>query len=259
MPQKKIIIKNRRKQKIAVIIEKNPWGKGLAFVMHGLGGNKNQPHIKTMGQAFFNNGYTVVRFDTTNTFGESDGKYEDATVTNYYHDLEDVIKWAKKQSWFQQHFVLAGHSLGASCTAYYAENHPKEVKAIAPISVMLSGKLSIEAHGKKKIENWKKTGWLIQERTSQPGTFKKLKWSHMKDRLKYDLLKKVKKLNMPVLLVVGQLDTSTPLKHQKILFNRLPTIKKELYVINGSHHTFRKQKHLVKLKSIFNRWIKSIS
>lgn len=68
--------------------------QGLAFVMHGLGGFKEQPHLQVMAKAFLANGYTVVRFDTTNTFGESDGRYEDATTTNYYEDLEAVIAWA---------------------------------------------------------------------------------------------------------------------------------------------------------------------
>lgn len=87
----KIFIQNRKDQKISVIVEKAEDQKGLAFVMHGLGGFKEQPHIQTFADAFKEDGFTVVRFDTTNTFGESDGNYEDATVTNYYEDLEDRV------------------------------------------------------------------------------------------------------------------------------------------------------------------------
>jgi alpha/beta superfamily hydrolase len=63
--------------------------------MHGLSGFKEQDHIVTFAQAFKEKGLTVVRFDTTNTLGESDGKYEGATTINYFEDLEDVIKWAQ--------------------------------------------------------------------------------------------------------------------------------------------------------------------
>ena len=59
--------------------------------MHGLGGFKEQKHIQTFADAFLENNFTVVLFDTTHTYGESEGKYEDATTTNYYEDLEDVI------------------------------------------------------------------------------------------------------------------------------------------------------------------------
>ena len=114
----KEFIKNRKGQKIAVLVEQQKNQKGLAFVMHGLGGFKEQPHIQVFAEAFLDNGYTVVRFDTTNTFGESDGNYEEATTTNYYEDLEDVIEWAKSQSWYEESFCLSGHSLGGICLLY---------------------------------------------------------------------------------------------------------------------------------------------
>ena len=87
----KVFIQNRKREKMAVVVEEAKDSKGLAFVMHGLGGFKEQPHVETLAAAFKEKGYTVVRFDTTNTLGESEGKYEDATVTNYYEDLEFTI------------------------------------------------------------------------------------------------------------------------------------------------------------------------
>jgi len=253
----KQLIKNRKNQNMAVIIENVPNPKGLVFIMHGLGGFKEQNHIQAFAQSFQENNYTVVRFDTTNTFGESDGKYENATTTNYYEDLEDVIKWAKNQDWYQEPFILAGHSLGGICTALYAENYPSKIKALAPISTVVSGKLSFDAHTKEEMENWEKTGWKIKESKSIPGVIKKLPWSQMVDRMKYDLLKKADKLTMPVLLIVGENDHSCPPKHHKILFEALPG-KKELHVIKGAVHTFRKEEHLEEIKEIFDKWIKLV-
>jgi alpha/beta superfamily hydrolase len=96
----KQFIKNRKDQDISIIIEKAKNPKGLIFVMHGLGGFKEQAHVETFSKAFRDNDYTVVRFDTTNTFGESDGNYADASITNYYEDLEDVIEWSKNQDFY---------------------------------------------------------------------------------------------------------------------------------------------------------------
>jgi alpha/beta superfamily hydrolase len=101
----KEIIKNRKGQKLAVSIEEASNQKGLVFIMHGLGGFKEQPHIETFARVFRDNDYTVVRFDTTNTFGESEGNYENATVTNYYEDLEDVINWARGGRGIKNRFV----------------------------------------------------------------------------------------------------------------------------------------------------------
>jgi pimeloyl-ACP methyl ester carboxylesterase len=54
---------------------------------------------------------------------------------------------------------LCGHSLGGISTTLYAQKYPELVKALAPISTVVSGKLSIEAHKKEDIDNWRDTGW----------------------------------------------------------------------------------------------------
>lgn len=256
--QEKTFIKNRKGQKIVVLIEKPEHPKGLVFIMHGLSGFKEQPHIEAYANAFFENGYTAVRFDTTNTFGESDGNYEDATTTNYYEDLEDVINWAKSQPWYQEPFCLIGHSLGGICTALYAEKYPKKVKAIAPTSTVVSGKLSMETKANRvDVEEWRRTGWLAKPSISKPGAIKRLKWSHMEDLLMYDLLPNVNKLTMPALLIVGENDDSTPPAHQQLLYEKLLG-KKEIYIIKGAEHTFREKGHLEEIRQIFDHWIKNL-
>ncbi len=253
----KQIILNRQGQKMVVLVEKPPKSKGLAFIMHGLGGAKEHPHIAVMAQVFFEAGYTVVRFDTTDSFGESEGNYEDATTTNYYQDLEDIIAWAKTQSWYQEPFILAGHSLGGLCIALYALSHPGMVKACAPLGTVVSGMLSTQspqyAHG--KIEEWKKTGWRIGMSESKPGLVKKLKWSHMEDRLKYDLIPQASKLTMPVLLITGESDESCPPAHQQLFYDALPPGKKELHIVSGAPHSFRERAHLEQLQKILKTWL----
>jgi pimeloyl-ACP methyl ester carboxylesterase len=253
----KQFIKNRKNQNVSVIVEKAEDQKGLAFVMHGLGGFKEQSHIETFAKSFRDNNYTVIRFDTTNTFGESEGDYVDATTTNYHEDLEDVVEWSKGQDFYQEPFVLCGHSLGGISTALYAQKYPELVKALAPISTVVSGKLNLETYTKEELDEWKKTGW--QTKLSFDGKIvKKLKYSHVIDRLKYNLLNKVDKLTMPVLLIVGEFDEPTPLKHQQILFDALPG-EKELHIIKNAPHTFRDKDHLDEICDILNNWINKIN
>ncbi|MBI2552665.1 alpha/beta fold hydrolase [Candidatus Uhrbacteria bacterium] len=297
----KVFIQNRKGQKVAVVVdvpahppEADQSGK-LAFVMHGLGGFKEQPHIEVMAKVFLEHGYTVVRFDTTNTFGESDGQYEEATTTNYYEDLEDVIGWAARlsqnltavrfwdssaqpQPWYQEPFVLAGHSLGGLCVALYGERHPEKVKALAPIGTVVSGKLSMEGHAKdEEWRKWKETGWRTTHSVSNPDAIKRLPWSHMEDRLKYDLLapfspparggdkegvgvgggRMTDRLTMPTLLVVGEKDESCPPEHQKILYAALPGTR-ELHIISGAPHTFREPVHLEEFARVIGQWLTKI-
>ena len=252
MVEEKLFIKNRKDQKICVVLDKQENQKGLVFVMHGLGGFKEQSHVQTFKEAFQEEGFTTVLFDTTNTLGESEGNYEEATTTNYYQDLEDLIEWAKSQDFYQEPFWLIGHSLGGISTALYAENYPEKVKGVAPISPVVSGKLSIETErygNGEVIRKWKETGWMIRESKSKPGQMKKLRWSHMEDRLKHDLLEKADQL------IVGEKDDGTPPRHQQILFDAIPTEKKELHIIKDAPHTFRDKEQLEEIKKIIKEWI----
>lgn len=225
--------------------------------MHGQSGFKEQPHVRTFIDAFLEKGFTVVSFDVANTIGESEGNASDATITSYYEDLVDVVKWSESQEWYEEPFALAGHSLGGICSALYAENHPSKVKALAPISTVVSGKLSYEAHPKEELKEWKRTGWQIKHSKSKPGVTIRLPWSNMEDRLKYDLLKKAGQLTMPVLLIVGEKDDGTPPKHQKLLFDAIPG-NKELHVIRDAPHTFREKAQLDEIKYIFLKWIDKV-
>ncbi|MBN2566526.1 alpha/beta fold hydrolase [Candidatus Woesearchaeota archaeon] len=247
-------IMNRDGRRIAVVIERSTPQNGLAFVMHGLGGFKEQPHVRAFCESFLESGFTVVSFDACCTLGESGGRYEDATITNYHADLEDVIAWAKGQRWYQEPFWLCGHSLGGISVILYAEEHPEKVAALAPISTVVSGKLSLEHHTKEGLEEWERTGWLEKPSTSKPGIMKRLPWSHLQDRLLYDILPEAGRLTMPVLLIVGEKDESTPPRHQRLLYDALPG-KRELHIIKGAPHTFREPRHIAEVKKIFKDWI----
>jgi predicted alpha/beta-fold hydrolase len=151
----KFSINNRKGLKIVgnLSIPENP--KGLAFTLHGLGGFKEQPHIMVLVETLLANNYIVVNFDATNSIGESDGKYEDATMQLHYEDLVDVVDWTKTQKWYQEPFVIAGHSLGGYAVARYAEDYPDQVKAVFPYAGVVSGEFSYKATEKFEPEKFK--------------------------------------------------------------------------------------------------------
>jgi len=254
----KLFIENRKGEKISVLVEETPNAKDLVFVMHGLGGFKEEPNTQAIAEAFLENGYTVVRFDTTNTLGESAGNLAEATVTNYYEDLEDVINWSKTQSWHQTPFVLAGYSVGGMCVTLYAQKHPSNLKGLAPIATDISGELSLQAKSKRDVwQQWKKIGWREKISQSKPRIVTRLKWDFMEDEMKYNLLLAVEKLIMPVLMIVGANDETDPVEHQRLLFDKLPG-RKELHVIPDAPHTFYDQEHILQMKRFFDNWIRSL-
>ena len=253
--RQKLFIKNQRGEKIAVVVERSDKDRCLAFIAHGLGGFKEQLHIKAFNRALRAAGCTTVRWDARDSIGESEGKIEKATFNSYWEDLKEVIGWARKQPWFSQRFILVGHSLGSAAILLYAENHPDEVKLLAPTSAVVSGQLFVKDYQpKEELAGWQKKGFILKESTSKPGVIKKISWQMIESLQSYDALNKAEKLTMPVLLMVGDQDPTTPLSHQQILFKALPSPNKELHVIKGAAHTFRHPSHLKKIQKIMQEW-----
>jgi len=235
---------------------------GLAVVQHGLGSYKEQPSMQEVANTFYNNNYTVINFDATNSVGESGGKYEDATMQKHYEDLVDVITWSKNQEWYKEPFVLAGQSMGGYAVVRYAEEFPKEVKAIFSYAGSISGKLSFETKEKfepEKLKEWKETGWISRVSKSKPGLVKRLPWSHMEERLNHDLIPKAGNIICPILIIVGDQDDACPEEVQKVLLEAIPeSISKEMHIILGAPHTFKEQSHISEMGQVLNDWLKNI-
>lgn len=255
-------IKNRKSLVMVGKILKPDNPIGLSFVMHGLGGYKEELHIDLIANTLFKNNYIVINFDATNSKGESEGKYENATMKFHYEDLVDIINWAKSQTWYKEPFIIAGHSMGGYAVARYAEEFPLEVKAVFPFGAVFSGKDIFETYKKfrpEELKDWEETGWTHRTSKSKPEFEMKLPWSHMEERLKHDLKPMVSKITMPILFVVGENDNSCPPSDQKKFYDLLPEdTTKEFHIVKGVGHVFREPEHLNELKEIFNNWLKKI-
>lgn len=253
----KTFILNRKGQKLSVLIEESNPQLGLVFIMHGLGGYIEQPQIQAFADVFREHGFTTVRFDTTNSIGESDGKFEDATTTNYYEDLEDVIAWSHQQPWYKEPFVLIGHSIGGYSVALYTENNPEKVMAVAPIAPIVSGKMrmsAFERYDPELLKKWKETGWWIRSSESRPGITFRLPWTFITNSMADDLLPLAQHLTMPFLTIVGERDTLAPPEYVNSLFAAVLG-PKELNIIKDAPHNFREKRHLDEIKAIIGKWI----
>lgn len=250
----KITCTNRKAQRITLLVEHAENAKGTAFIAHGLSGFKEQTHIAAMAQAFYEAGFTAVRWDAANTLGESGGKLENASLTSYFEDFEDVVSWARKQEWFKEPVFLSGHSLGAACTLLYAKKYPTQVRGIIPVSCFVSGKSYANAR-RDQIAKWQKQGYLEEASESRPGVTKRLNWSCMEDLYAYDMHQTAKQVHTPTLFMPSGEDEIIPLADEAAVFEALSSEKKEYTVIEGALHTFRADQQLEQVKSTINKWL----
>lgn len=247
-------IDNRKGEYMTVVVEQGEQARGLVFIAHGLAGHRDQSHLAATAEAFLEKGFVVIRYDATKSVGQAGGKFEDASATSFYEDLEDIISWASKQAFFQETFVLVGHSLGGMACGLFAEKFPKKVKALLLLAPVVSGRLSFASpRYKDKLKAWKEAGYL--EMRSDSDEPRRLQWAHVEDRLNYDLTTEAGRLTMPKLVVVGSEDHSTPLEHQEVLYRALPESKR-LEVIAGAGHNFDGEENLARLREVVGGWIR---
>lgn len=235
-----------------VSVLENPNERGLVFTMHGLGAGQDDIHMDFFRKVLQENGFTVVSFNTEHTFPGAARGILKATATNYYEDLQDVISWASGQDWYEEPFWLLGHSLGALCVSVFAARFPDKVKALIAASVLVSAELFKKDLTQKDIDAWAKAGILIGPSTSDiSGPINRDMASDIEG---YDLIKEAPHLDMPVMLIVGENDDITKLKHHKILFEELPG-KKELRIIKGAEHVFNSKEEFSQIRFFMEKFL----
>lgn len=237
----KFFIQNRKGIDLCVVVKKPEESPhGIVFIEHGLSGNKEEPHLQSIADTFYNNGFTVVVFDASNSTGESGHDKTGITFTGHYQDLKDVIEWAGQQSWYKEPFVLSGHSLGGMAVIYYAEKHPQKVRALIPVAPALSGKIFEFSRKQRSLHDfteWKKNGFY-EKISNSNGRKLIVPINLLEDIKKYDCFNLCTNIKAPTVIIAGEKDESVPLNFIKDFYNQLKC-RKELKVIANCPHVVK--------------------
>ena len=137
------MIKNEFNENIYIKTEglENSAYHKLAIIQHGLASNMNHAAVQKAKQAFLDNHYVVVTFDSRYSLGEGNNDVEKVRLKTFIEDLETVANWAKKQSFYNEPFALIGHSLGGASVMEFGAKYPQQVNVLVPITPVISGKL----------------------------------------------------------------------------------------------------------------------
>lgn len=206
----------------------------LAILCHGYLDSKDYDHLKTLAEDLAKGGYTAVRFDPIGTW-ESDGNISDYTTTEYLKNVKEVLEYMLKQSSFK-HILIGGHSRGGKVSILYAAQDPRisEVLGIMPSSVhrvrnFISSsrrllRYSLSFRDSPKVKNQKKEF--------------RVPFSHFEDLKKYDVLKDVKNIKVPLVLIAGEFDKLVPPETVRRIFDEANEPKKFI-LIPGIGHDYR--------------------
>ncbi len=253
-------IRNRQGEKLEIAVDglENAACGRLAFVQHGLSGHKGQVMVRRPVQAFVDNGFVVVSFDSRHSFGASDGSLEFATLTSFIEDLQTVVEWAKNENFYNEPFALSGHSLGGGSILRYAENNPEKVSLLVPVSAMVGGKYFIRSrllNENAAYQQWKRDGKIYRENKNHPELNGWLSFNVVKDMLRYDLVREADRIRAKTLLITGDKDISSTIYNNSKLFEALKC-QKQFKILSDCEHLFTKPQNAQDLYQTVFEWVK---
>ncbi len=135
---KNVVIQGHHGKLFAVIqTPKNKKTYPMVIILHGFLANKEMPLLKTLADNLEEKGIASIIFDF-NGHGESEGKFEDMTISNEIEDTKKVYNYVRKIPEVTS-ISMVGHSQGAILAGMVAgELGEDKIKCIALMSSAIS-------------------------------------------------------------------------------------------------------------------------
>jgi uncharacterized protein len=227
---KKLFFKNSAGLKICGILEEpNSDKKEVVIIVHGYSSNKDRPSITGLADELIRRNINSFRIDLDGC-GESEGKFEEQTITSAVDDISSAIELMKKRGYSV--IDLLGSSAGGLSVMAAALKHPEihRIGLRAPVSDYPSQRL--RKYGQQYMDDWKQKGYNYYE----SGNMRKLKinYSFIEDAKKYVMYGKAKEIKCPILIVHGTADDAVDINDSRKLVKGLPNWK--LIELEGADH-----------------------
>jgi uncharacterized protein len=242
MNSEKLFFYNGRNQKLAGIFYlPNCKLKAVVIFCHGYRSTKETSKVALLSTPLLKKGIGLFAFDFSGR-GESEGKFEDTTITNYIDDLDSCISFISKYS--STIFVI-GSSLGGLVSLRQAicDKRIKALALMAPVSIFPWR--TEREYSKEGIAVWKKKGYTYtySERLGKM----KINYSFYEDISRFKDYSDYELIKIPCLIVHGNNDASVPISHSIKLSEYIKS--SQLKIINNADHTFTLEKHSEILKN----------
>jgi pimeloyl-ACP methyl ester carboxylesterase len=243
--QEKIYFSNSKGNKICGILS-NPTSELSASVIilcHGFITSKDNYTNTKLEQIFNKQKITTFRFDFFG-HGESEGNFENITISEAVDDILNAIKYLKDKGFSK--IGLVGSSFGgtASINAASKTNELFVWVLKCPVSNYLERELQ---KPKEETEAWKNKGFVYKNNG------KKLNYSFFEDIKNNDGYEAAKKIKIPTLIVHGDEDKTVSVEQSKKTTSLIENCKLE--IIDGAGHKFNNPGEFEKMLDLISKFI----
>jgi uncharacterized protein len=212
---------------------------------HGYKSNRKSEKWQQVGLRLSLEGIAVLTLDHRGALnGESDGIFENTTLTARLEDISAAINYASQIPEIDSHRLgLMGSSLGG-VDVILAEN--ERVKA----RVILSTPFRIPPPSEAMKSAFANNGYWDY------GDGTRIRKEFYEDHNSYDLIAAVKRETCPLLIIHGNLDETVPRHHSTVIFESAGSKIKDLKMVDGADHSFSELEKLNQALGYAFDWFK---
>ena len=239
--QEKLSFENSKGNSLSAVLSNPMEGKENLIVVlcHGFDTNKESQSYIRVEKDLNEKGVATLRFDFFG-HGESDGKFEDITISEAVDDALQAIAFVKSRGFSK--IGLFGSSFGGMAALLAASKAPGLQMLVlkSPVSDHLGELLAEE--DQVDVGQWKKDGFIRHE--TKRGKLR-LNYSFFEDAEKVSGFEAAKKIKVPVLIVHGDGDKVVPAEQSRKTTSLIPNCRLE--IIEGANHKYSKPEDFEKM------------
>lgn len=210
--------------------------KPIVLFVHGHSSDKNTKNFVRFAHIFNDNNIPSLRFDISG-HGESEGIFQEVTVSQAVDDILSAIKFLKEKRY--KKIGLIGSSFGGLASIIVASKI-SDLFCLALISPVSNYEEKYKLEGEQFLNDWKQKG-IRSYQSGRKGELT-LKYSFYEDAMRNDAYPAASKIKAPTLIVHGDNDDIVPLS-QSVRFSELVP-GSQLEIIHDADHTYTFPKHV---------------
>ena len=248
--QEKLFFENTKGNRLCGILANPTSNKNgpIMILCHGFSTSKDSSTYVRLEKILNGKGISTFRFDFF-AHGESEGEFEDITISEAVDDILNAIRFLKELGYSK--IGLVGSSFGglASVIAASKTDDLFVLALKSPVSDDL-GKL-VAQESRQEIETWKEKGFIYY--TSGDGRGLRLNYSFFEDDEKVNGYEAAKKIKIPTFIVHGNNDESVPIEQSKKIVGLMENSR--LGIIEGADHRYSKPEDFEKMLGLISEFI----
>ncbi|HLC68817.1 MAG TPA: alpha/beta hydrolase [Candidatus Bilamarchaeaceae archaeon] len=218
--------------------------KTIVIFCHGLASSKASRINQALRPLLHKDGIATLALDLY-AHGESDGKFEQLTISKGYDGLKRAYDFAVEKGY--ENIVFSGSSFsGVVCLLGAARLDCASFTLKSPVFDYL--RLWKTRLGEDGMQKWKEDRYFdIWGR--------KLGYGFYEDAMRIDVRRITRSIHAPALLVHGDKDDWVPLDHSQEAYTLLQG-EKTLHVIRGANHFYKELPHFKEMVTVVHHWLR---